>query len=64
MIVPTPPTKTEQDLELLKKQNEKLAKINTELANKNATLEGAILLHESTILELVSMVFSEDNEVM
>lgn len=60
MTIPSPPTKVEQELELLKKQNEILVKTNAELVSKNTTLEGAISLHDSALLELVIEVFSDE----
>lgn len=59
-----PPTETEQTIELLKKQNQALSKMNTDLSNKNAELKQSVILHDGIISELVLKVFSEDAEVV
>lgn len=63
-VEPSPPTDTEQTIELLKKQNQALSKMNTELSNTNAELKQSIILHDGIISELVLKMFDQDTEVM
>lgn len=63
-VDPSPPTDTEQTIELLKKQNQALSKMNTELSNTNADLKQSITLHDGIISELVLKMFDQDTEVM
>jgi hypothetical protein len=63
-VEPTPPSETEQTIELLKKQNQALSKMNAELSSKNAELKQSVILHDGIISELVLKVFSEDAEVV
>ncbi|MGA3598573.1 hypothetical protein [Lysinibacillus agricola] len=63
-VEPSPPSETEQTIELLKKQNQALSKMNTELSNTNADLKQSITLHDGIISELVLKMFDEDTEVM
>lgn len=63
-VQPTPPTETEQTIELLKKQNQALSKMNTELSNEKKELKRTIALHDGIISELVLKMFDEDTEVM
>ncbi|WP_374964631.1 hypothetical protein [Lysinibacillus sp. RS5] len=62
-VEPSPPTETEQTIELLKKQNLALSKMNTQLSNTNAELKKSIALHDGIISELVLKMFDEDIEV-
>lgn len=63
-VEPSPPSETEQTIELLKKQNRALSKMNTELSNTNAELKRSVNLHDGIISELVLKMFDEDTEVI
>lgn len=59
ITIPTLTIEEEQAIELLKKQNQALSKINADLSNKNAELKKSIALHDGIISELVLKVFDE-----
>lgn len=63
-VEPIPPSETEQTIELLKKQNQALSKMNTDLSNEKKELKRTIALHDGIISELVLKVYDEDIEVI
>lgn len=63
-VEPSPITETEQTIELLKKQNQALSKMNTDLSNEKKELKRTIALHDGIISELVLKVYDEDIEVI
>jgi len=63
-VEPMLPSEMEQTIELLKKQNQALSKMNTDLSSKNAELKQSVILHDGIISELVLKVFDEDVEVV